>query len=103
MALLLADVSDQYLREMAAYFSALKQPYPPPERMVSTPDETKLARRLINQGDPTRDIPACIECHGKTANGYGTVYSWLTGPASCLHDCSVRRLEKRRIDTRRDA
>ncbi|MEP7073310.1 MAG: cytochrome c4 [Nitrosospira sp.] len=79
MALLLADVSDQYLREMAAYFSALKQPYPPPERMVSTPDETKLARRLINRGDPTRDIPACIECHGRQLMGTAPFIPGLLG------------------------
>ena len=69
MALLLADVSDQYLWEMAAYFSALKQPYPPPERMASTPDEIRLARKLINHGDPARKIPACIECHGRELMG----------------------------------
>jgi len=69
MALLLADVSDQYLLEMAAYFSALKQPYPPPERTASTPDELRLARKLINQGDAARKIPACVDCHGKQLMG----------------------------------
>src|SRR5690242_2145283 len=37
MAVLLENLSDEYLMEMARYFSALKQPYPPPDRMVSTP------------------------------------------------------------------
>lgn len=69
MALLLENLSDQYLMEMAHYFSLLKQPYPPPERMVSTPEEIKLARKLIDQGDPVRKIPACSECHGKELMG----------------------------------
>jgi cytochrome c553 len=79
MALLLADVSDQYLLEMAAYFSALKQPYPPPERMISTPAEIGLARKLINQGDPTRKIPACVECHGKRLMGTAPFIPGLLG------------------------
>ena len=79
MALLLADVSDQYLREMAAYFSTLEQPYPPPERMASTPGETRLARKLIDRGDPTRDIPACIECHGKQLMGTAPFVPGLLG------------------------
>ena len=52
MALLLANASDQYLLEMADYFAALKQPYPPPERIALSPAETRLAEKLIHQGDP---------------------------------------------------
>src|SRR5690348_8983800 len=63
MTLLLANVSDEYLREMAAYFSGLRQPYPPPERVISSPAEIRQAQKLIQQGDATRDIPACVECH----------------------------------------
>src|SRR5687768_18477364 len=48
MTLLLANVTDQYLLEMAAYFSGLKQPYPPPERMASSSTKTHLAQKLIN-------------------------------------------------------
>src|SRR5690242_3298440 len=69
MALLLENLSDQYLMEMARYFSTLKQSYPPPERMLLTPEEIKLARKLVEQGDSTRKIPACSECHGKELMG----------------------------------
>jgi cytochrome c553 len=69
MTLLLENLSDQYLMEMARYFSLLEQPYPPPERIVSTPEEIKLARKLIDHGDPARKIPACSECHGKELMG----------------------------------
>src|SRR5688500_19337806 len=34
MTLLLANVSDEYLREMAAYFLGIKQSYQPPERVI---------------------------------------------------------------------
>jgi len=69
MALLLENLSDEYLMDMARYFSALKQAYPPPERMVSTPEEIKLARKLIDEGDSSRKIPSCRECHGKELMG----------------------------------
>lgn len=69
MALLLTNVSDQYLLDMAAYFSTLKQPFPSPERTASSPDEIRLALKLVNQGDPARKIPACVECHGKELMG----------------------------------
>ena len=79
MALLLADVSDPYLLEMAAYFSALKQPYPPPERTAVTPDELRVARKLISQGDAARKIPACVECHGKQLMGTAPFIPGLLG------------------------
>jgi cytochrome c553 len=85
MAVLLENLSDEYLIEMARYFSALKQPYPPPERMVSRPDEIKLARKLIEEGDPGRKIPACRECHGKELMGTKPYIPGLLGlPSSYL-------------------
>lgn len=69
MALLLANVTDQYLLEMARYFSELKKPYPPPERLVSSPKEIQLAQKLVKEGDAERKIPACVECHGKELMG----------------------------------
>lgn len=79
MALLLSNMTDSYLVEMAAYFSTLKQPYPPPERMVSSPAEIRLAQKLINQGDPARKIPACTECHGKELMGTAPFIPGLLG------------------------
>jgi cytochrome c553 len=69
MALLLENLSDEYLREMAGYFAALKQPYPPPERANLSAGEVALARGLIENGDPARKIPPCAECHGKALMG----------------------------------
>ena len=79
MALLLANASDQYLLEMADYFATLKQPYPPPERTVLSPAETRLAEKLIHQGDATRKIPPCVECHGKQLMGTAPFIPGLLG------------------------
>jgi cytochrome c553 len=85
MAILLENLSDEYLMEMARYFSRLKQPYPPPERMVSTPEEIKLVRKLIDDGDPARRIPSCRECHGKELMGTKPFIPGLLGlPRSYL-------------------
>jgi cytochrome c553 len=69
MGLLLEGLPDQYLREMAAYFASLKQAFPPPEPMRASSVEIEVARKLVTHGDPTRKIPACIECHGKDLMG----------------------------------
>ena len=69
MAVLLEGLPDQYLREMAMYFASLKQAFPPPEPMKAPPAEIELARQLVTQGDPARNIPACVDCHGKALMG----------------------------------
>lgn len=79
MALLLEHLTDQYLLEIAAYFSTLEQPYPPPERMVLLPAEIKLAQKLVNEGDQARNIPPCTECHGKELMGTAPFVPGLLG------------------------
>lgn len=79
MALLLENATDQYLLEMAAYFSELRQPYPPPERLTSSPVQVRLARKLIDQGDPARNIPACVQCHGEKLMGTAPFIPGLLG------------------------
>lgn len=79
MALLLEGLPDQYLREMAEYFASLKQAFPPPEPMRASPREVELARRLVNHGDPARNIPACVECHGKDLMGIAPFIPGLLG------------------------
>ncbi len=69
MAILLENMSDEYMLEIARYFSSLQLPHPPPEQISIHPEETKLADVLIRLGDPGRDIPACKSCHGETLMG----------------------------------
>ena len=69
MAILLENMSDKYMLEIAYYFSSLQLSYPPPEKISIHPEETKIADVLIHLGDPERDIPACKACHGETLMG----------------------------------
>jgi len=69
MAILLENLSDEYLLEMAQYFSSLKYPYPEPAANTLSVAETQAVETLIHTGDTVRDIPACSVCHGKALMG----------------------------------
>jgi cytochrome c553 len=79
MAWLLKRLPDQYLKEMATYFASLEQAFPPPEPMTLSPAEAERARRLIHEGDRARNIPACVECHGKDLMGTAPFIPGLLG------------------------
>lgn len=79
MAWLLKGLPDQYLRDMAAYFASLKQNFPPPEPMTSSPADIELALRFVFQGDAARKIPACVECHGNDLMGTAPFIPGLLG------------------------
>jgi cytochrome c553 len=79
MTLLLENLSDSYLEEIAGHFATLQQPYPPPERVVIGPDDNEVAQKLVNQGDPSRNLPACVACHGKSLAGVTPAIPGLLG------------------------
>lgn len=62
-------LSDDYLREIAAWFSALDYPYPPPEPADARAAQLERGRQLALQGDATRKLPACVQCHGERLTG----------------------------------
>ncbi len=79
MALLIENLSDQYLMEMAGHFAALRPPYPPPRRAALQAAELERARGLVTHGDPARKIPACVACHGKELMGVAPYIPGLLG------------------------
>ncbi len=79
MAILLENMSDEYLLEIAHYFSSLKLPYPPPEHINLQPEEIKLAEQLVFSGDPERELPACSACHGDNLMGVEPFIPGLLG------------------------
>ncbi|HYX66110.1 MAG TPA: c-type cytochrome [Burkholderiales bacterium] len=69
MVYLVQYMTDGYLREMAEDFARLELPYPPPEA-AALPDAAQArARRIVEHGDPQRDVPACVACHGARLSG----------------------------------
>jgi cytochrome c553 len=85
MAHLLRPLSDDYLQEIATYFSGLDLPYPPPQVSKLSVEQARTAERLVAHGDPDRRIPACVSCHGSHLAGRLPAMPGLLGlPADYL-------------------
>jgi cytochrome c553 len=78
MNYMVAYLSDTYLLEIADHYAKTAAPYPGPQRRA--PAES-IARggKLANEGDPARNIPGCVECHGKTLTGVEPAIPGLVG------------------------
>jgi cytochrome c553 len=69
MGYLVRYMSNEYLKEVADYFSKLKPPFPPPSRASVSAASLQRGEQLVTRGDPQRDIPACSACHGSQLTG----------------------------------
>jgi len=69
MVYLVQYMSDDYLREIAAYFASIELPYPPPQPVAAPADVVARGRALTHEGDAARGLPACRTCHGDALMG----------------------------------
>ena len=72
MTQMVDPLTDAYLLEIAQYFAALQVPYPPPSSLAltaATPAVMQQGQTLVMQGDPARQLPACVRCHGQAMTG----------------------------------
>ena len=69
MNYLVAYLTDDYLREMAEYFSRLRPPFNPAQAATVPANVLERGRILVRDGDGTRQIPACVACHGNGLTG----------------------------------
>ncbi|MCY1520478.1 Cytochrome c [compost metagenome] len=69
MSHLLVGLPDDYLREMAAYFSEQHVPYPAPARADVSAATLEAGRKLAMDGDAARGLSACASCHGAALGG----------------------------------
>ena len=69
MAMLLENLTDDYLREIASYFAGLDIPYPPAQTVGAPAAVLEAGRQLVRDGDARRGIPACVQCHGAAMTG----------------------------------
>jgi cytochrome c553 len=79
MVYLVQYMTDEYLAEMANYFAQLQLPYPPPEPPAARPAELSRAARIVERGDPGREVPACVGCHGEKLAGVEPAIPSLLG------------------------
>jgi len=59
-----ADLDDEQIERLAAYYASLTPALRQPAR-PSSAAERELGRQLAEQGDRSRKIPACNSCHGR--------------------------------------
>ena len=85
MDLLLQNLSDDYLHEIAGYFASLDLPYPPAAKNGLDAARQQLAQTLVRDGAPGRQIPPCAACHGAALAGrLPAIPGLLTLPAYYL-------------------
>lgn len=81
MARLLEHLGDDYLAEIAAHFAALDLPYAPAATSGQPvrPELQLRGQSLAQQGDPARQVPACMACHGAALTGVQPFVPGLLG------------------------
>ena len=70
---------DAYLREIADYFAADHLPPPPAQPTDAGAAVLERGRALVMLGDPAKNIPACIACHGQKLTGVAPAIPGLLG------------------------
>ena len=63
-----AQLTDATIKQMAEFFS--KQT--PPRGESAGADEIAAGKKIYDQGIEKQDVPACMSCHGETAEGNET-------------------------------
>ncbi len=79
MVQMVDPLSDAYLLEIAQYFAQLDLPYPAPAPSTASAALLRQGQRLVQQGDATRNIPACVQCHGAALTGVAPHIPGLLG------------------------
>jgi cytochrome c553 len=69
MTQLLQPLTDAYLMEIAQYFADLDLPYPAPLPAAGARALLERGRVLVMEGEATRQLPACVQCHGPRMTG----------------------------------
>lgn len=72
-------LSDDYLWAISTYFAGLHPPYPEPETSKLPAATLQHGEALALKGDPSRNIPACVDCHGSDLTGVLPAVPGLAG------------------------
>ncbi|MBR8161945.1 cytochrome c4 [Burkholderia vietnamiensis] len=79
MNYLLAYLPDAYLKTIAEHFARQRPPYPPASTPAVSAQLLQRGERLVKEGDPARNIPACTACHGAALTGVDPAIPGLLG------------------------
>ena len=73
------NLSPAYLQEIAQYFSSLHLPYPPVAPGNAPAQLLERGRLLATEGDKSKNVPACVACHGQRLTGVEPAIPGLLG------------------------
>lgn len=79
MTYMVEHMSDDYLREIATYFSAEHLPSPPAQPSTVGAAILERGRVLALHGDAALKVPACVACHGQRLTGVAPAIPGLIG------------------------
>jgi cytochrome c553 len=79
MIYMVQHLSDPYLQEIATFFADQHPPYPPPQAVDVPKSTLDRGRALAMSGDASRNIPACVACHGDALTGVAPSIPGLLG------------------------
>lgn len=79
MNYLVAYLPDPYLREIAEHFAKQRPPFAPNEKVAFDAAVFTRGQTLVSNGDPSKGIPACVQCHGAGLTGMEPGIPGLTG------------------------
>jgi cytochrome c553 len=79
MNYLLAYLPDSYLHQIADYFASQRPPFPSASAPAVTATVLTRGQRLVRSGDPARNVPACVACHGAALTGMEPAIPGLLG------------------------
>jgi cytochrome c553 len=83
-----AALSEQDMKDLAAYFAAQK-----PQPGIASPDAVPTAEALYRVGDAQRGLPACIACHGpQGAGNAAAAYPRIGGQHARYSATALRQL-----------
>jgi len=69
MNYLVAYLPDDYLHEIAAYFSKQQPAFAPREAIPADAQALAAGQALVTEGNPAKGVPACVACHGSALTG----------------------------------
>lgn len=91
MNYLVAYLPDPYLREIAEHFAAQRPAFSPKETPAADAAAVARGKVLATAGDPSRQIPACVACHGSGLTGMEPGIPGLVGLRSAYITAQLTR------------
>ena len=98
MNYLVAYLPDKYLKEMAEHYARLRPTFAPKEPTTASEATIARGKTLVTAGDASKQLPACVACHGAGLTGMEPGVPGLVGlrPAYIAGQLTRWRVGERR-------